>query len=48
MQISFKLAANFEKLRRVKILRIEISYDCVVIKGYRTRSKKSYGKLSLH
>ena len=36
----------FEKLRRVKFLRIEISYDCVLIEGYRTRTKKSYGKLS--
>ena len=37
-----------EKLRRVKFLRMEISYDCVVIEGYRTRIKKSYGKLSFH
>ena len=26
----------FENIRRVKFLRIEISYDCVVIEGYRT------------
>ena len=39
----------FEKLRRVKFLRIEImSYDCVVTEGYRTRTKKSYRKLSFH
>ena len=28
----------FEKIRRVKFLRIVISYDCVVIEGYRTRT----------
>ena len=28
----------FENIRRVKFLRIEISYDCVVIEGYRTRT----------
>ena len=39
----------FEMLPRVKFLRIEISYDCVVIKGYQTRTKKYYnGKLSFH
>ena len=43
MQISFKLAA---KLQRIKFLRIEISYDCVVIEGYRTWTERSYGKLS--
>ena len=32
----------------MKFLRIEISYDCVVIEGYRTRTKKSYEKLSFH
>ena len=32
----------------MKFLRIENSYDCVVIEGYRTRTKKSYGKLSFH
>ena len=36
----------FEKLQRVKFLRIEISYDCVVIEGYRT--KKDHGKLPFH
>ena len=38
----------FEKLQRMKFLRIEISYDCVVIDGYRTRTKRSYVKLSFH
>ena len=38
----------FEKLRRMKFFRIDISYDCVVIEGYPTRTKKSYGKLSFH
>ena len=28
----------FENIRRVKFLRIEISYDCVVIEGYWTRT----------
>ena len=28
----------FENIRRVKFLRIEISYDCVVIEEYRTRT----------
>ena len=28
--------------------RVENSYDCVVIEGYRIRTKKSYGKLSFH
>ena len=32
----------------MKILRIEISYDRVVIEGYRTGIKKSYGKLFFH
>ena len=26
----------------MKFLRIEISYDCVVIEGYRSRTKRSY------
>ena len=43
MQIPFKLAANLWKA-----LKNEISYDYVVIEGYRTRTKKSYGKLSFH
>ena len=30
----------------MKFPRIEISYDCVVIEGYQTRTKKYYGKLS--
>ena len=30
----------FEKLRRMKFFRIEISYDCVAIEGYPTRTKK--------
>ena len=34
--------------RRVKFLRREISYDCVVIEGYQTKTKTSYGKLSFH
>ena len=39
----------FEKLQRMKFLRIEIiTYDCVVIEGYRIRTKRSYGKLSFH
>ena len=46
MKIPFKLAANHvEKLQRVKFFRKEISFDCVVIEGYRT--KTSHGKLSL-
>jgi len=32
----------------MKFLRIEVFYDCVVIEGYRTRTKKPYGKLSVH
>ena len=46
MQISFSWRQIFEKLQRMKFLRIEITYDCVVIEGYRTRTKTSYGKLS--
>ena len=38
----------FEKLPRVKFLRIENSYDCVVIEGYWTRTKKSYWELLFH
>ena len=34
MQIPFKLATNLYKDSRVKFLRIEIPYDCVVIEGY--------------
>ena len=43
LQIPFKLAANLWKASNS-----EISYDCVVIEGYRTRTKKSYGELSFH
>ena len=43
---SFKLAANLWKLWRVNFLSIEISYDCVVIGRYGTRTKNSCGKLS--
>ena len=32
----------------MNFFRIEISYDCVVVEGYGTRTKKSYGKLSFH
>ena len=46
MQIPFKLAANLWKLWRVNFLSIEISYDCVVIGRYGTRTKNSCGKLS--
>ena len=34
MQVPFKLAANL-----CKALKSEISYDCFVIDGYRTRTK---------
>ena len=40
MHIPFKFVA--------KALKSEISYDCVVIEGHKTRTKKSYGKLSFH
>ena len=46
MQIRLKLAANLWKLWRVNFLSIEISYDCVVIGRYGTRTKNSCGKLS--
>ena len=41
MQISFQVSWQqiFEKLQRMKFLMIEISYNCVVIEGYRTRTK---------
>ena len=42
MQIPSKLAADLQKA-----LRSEISYNCVVIEGYRTGTSKSYGKLML-
>ena len=38
MQIPFNLAANLWKASKS-----EISYECVVIEGYRTRTRKSYG-----
>ena len=44
MQIHFMIkigGKSLKKLRRVKFFRIEISYDCVVVQGYRTRAKKS-------
>ena len=40
IQIPFKLAANLWKASKN-----ENSYDSVLIEGYRTRTKKSYGKL---
>ena len=48
MQISFKLAQILENASKNEISGIEISYDFVVIEGYRTRTKRSYGKLSCH
>ena len=43
MQIPFKLAVNLREASKN-----EISYDCIVIEGYQTTTKKSYGKLSFH
>ena len=43
MQIPSKLAANLWKASES-----EISYNCVVIEGYRTGTSKSYGKRSFH
>ena len=45
MQMPFKLAANLWKASKSEISKDGISYDRVVIEGYRT--KKSYGKLFL-
>ena len=41
MQIPSKLAADLQK-----VLKSEISYNCVVIEGYRTETSKSHEKLS--